>query len=134
MDQLEIKKLFEGCPTAETKYIKIIELGRTLPPFDPQFKTPENLVQGCQSLMYLRSYIKDNRIYFEVDSDALISKGLAALLIYAYSGQPADTILKCPPDFLQELGIPTILSPGRSNGLFSLYLHMKQESVKFFLS
>jgi cysteine desulfuration protein SufE len=134
MKQDEIKKLFEDCATPEAKYIKIIELGRTLPPFDPQFKTPDNLVQGCQSLMYLRSFIKDNRIYFEVDSDALISKGLAALLIYAYSDQPVDTVLKCPPDFLQELGIPAILSPGRSNGLFSLYLRMKQESVKSFLS
>jgi len=126
----ELKEIFSSCPTSEAKYQKIIELGRTLPPLDNRFKTPENQVVGCQSVMYLHAFLQEGRIFFQADSEALISRGLAALLVRAYSGEPPLTVLQNPPHFLSEAGIPQILSPGRSGGLFSLLARMKQEALR----
>ncbi|QZA58573.1 SufE family protein [Candidatus Rhabdochlamydia porcellionis] len=125
-----IKKIFDSYITPEEKYQKIIELGKTLPPYPSLDKTPEYLVKGCQSTMYLRSYLKDAKMYFEAYSEALISSGLAALLLSVYQGEFPEVILKCPPLFLEEIGLYAALSPSRSNGLSSLFLRMKQESLK----
>lgn len=124
------KKNFESCATPEEKYQKIIELGKNLPPYPSLDKTPEHQVKGCQSIMYLRSYLKESRMHFEVHSEALISTGLAALLLSVYQGEFPEVILKCPPLFLEEIGLYTALSPSRSNGLSSLFLRMKQEALK----
>lgn len=129
--QERIKSFFEGCITDQTRYEKIIELGKLLPKLNPVYKTEENEVKGCQSLMYLRSYQKDNKVYFEAESNALISSGLAYLMIEAYSGETADTILKCPPNFLVDLKIAQSLSPNRANGLYSLFIRMKQDALKY---
>ncbi|MDR2539846.1 MAG: SufE family protein [Chlamydiales bacterium] len=128
--QTLVKKLFESCITPEEKYQKIIELGKNLPPFPSLGRTSENLVKGCQSTMYLLSCLKERKMYFEVCSEALISAGLAALLLSIYQGEPPEVILKCPPLFLEELGLYAALSPSRSNGLSSLFLRMKQEALK----
>ena len=77
--------------------------------------------------MYLYTNSSEGKIVFQGSSDALISQGLAALLIRIYSGESPETILKCPPNFLEELGIPASLSPNRANGLYSLHLRMKQK-------
>ncbi|MGL4539478.1 MAG: SufE family protein [Candidatus Rhabdochlamydia sp.] len=124
------KNLFEACITPEEKYQKIIELGRNLSPYPSLDKTPEHLVKGCQSVMYLRSYLKDAKLYFDVYSEALISAGLAALLLSVYQEEFPEVILKCPPLFLEEIGLHSTLSPSRSNGLSSLFLSMKQEALK----
>ncbi|VHO03363.1 SufE family protein [Candidatus Rhabdochlamydia sp. T3358] len=124
------KKIFESCITPEEKYQKIIELGKHLPSYPSINKTPEHLVKGCQSTMYLCSYLKETKMYFEVYSEALISAGLAALLLSVYQEEFPEVILKCPPLFLEELGLYTALSPSRSNGLSSLFLRMKQEALK----
>jgi cysteine desulfuration protein SufE len=128
--QTAVKKLFDECITPEEKYQKIIELGRNLPPYPSLDKTPQHLVKGCQSLMYLRSYLKDSKVHFDVYSEALISAGLAALLLSVYQEEFPEVILKCPPLFLEEIGLYSALSPSRSNGLSSLFLSMKQEALK----
>jgi cysteine desulfuration protein SufE len=125
-----IKALFSSCKTNEDKYKKIIELGRTLPPIPENFKTDENLVKGCQSRMYLHSVYDNGVLTFQAESDALISAGLAALLVRVYSGETPETILKFPPLYLEELAISQSLTPSRSNGLYSLHLRMKQEALK----
>lgn len=125
----ELKALFASCLTAEAKYEKIIALGKELPPFDAAYKTPGNLVEGCQSVMYLKSEVREGVLFFSVYSEALISKGLAALLLHLYQGESAETVFKNPPSILQELGILQTLTPGRSNGLAALYLRMKQEAL-----
>ncbi len=130
--QSDLKKLFSLFSTAEEKYEKIIEMGRVLPPLSPEAKIEANLVSGCQSLLYLETTYKNSLVYFNADSEALISKGLAALLIYVYSGQPPDSLFKEPPLFLKELGITRALSPARSNGLLSLYKKMQQTSLILF--
>jgi cysteine desulfuration protein SufE len=131
--QQSIKDLFSQLPNEEAKYSKIIELGRALPRLSPEYKIPELEVKGCQSIMYMRSWEEEGKIFFQVDSDALISAGLAALLIHVYSGETPETILKCPPHYLEEMGIAAALTPNRANGLYSIHLKMKQDALSHLL-
>jgi cysteine desulfuration protein SufE len=130
----EVKNFFASCSSPEARYDALIAMGRKLPLFHPALKTPENLVVGCQSNLYLASRLIDDLLYFEAASDALISAGLAALLIAVYSGETPETILKQPPLFLADLGIHASLSPNRSNGLAHIHLRMKQEALKLLIS
>lgn len=129
-----LKQQFSSLTTKEALYQKIMEKGKTLPPFLEEWKQEENRVIGCQSLMYLYSCYEKDNVRFYASSDALISAGLAALLVEIYSGEPPETILITPPTFLEELGIPAALTPGRANGLASLYLKMKQEAIKYLIA
>lgn len=128
---ITLRRLFEAAKNDEERYSKIIDFGKTLPPFDPVLKTEENRVKGCQSLMYLHCENKEGRLYFSIDSDALISKGLAALLLYLYNGEEPLTILKWPPHFIGELGIIASLTPSRINGFASLYRQMQIRASHF---
>ena len=132
--QKALKEIFANCLTTEAKYTKIIDLGQKLPQLTPSHHLPENLVEGCQSVMYLVTTSENGVMSFKVYSEALISRGLAALLIFIYEGESPETLLKCPPDALSELGIQQTLTPGRSNGLFNLYLKMKQQTLNFLLT
>jgi cysteine desulfuration protein SufE len=128
--QRKVKEIFLACPSEEAKYEKIIALGRQQSPLAAADKIPENFVKGCQSQMYLHSYWSGNKIIFETESDALISAGLAMLLTQVYSGETPEVILKCPPTYLDELGISASLTPNRASGLYSIHLRMKQEALK----
>lgn len=128
-----IQELFSNCKDENAKYNRIIELGRSAPPLNPQYKVEENVVQGCQSKMYLRSYLEDGKVYFETESDALISAGLATLLTQVYSGEPPETVLKNPPDYLENLQISASLTPSRANGLYSIHLRMKQDALRMLI-
>lgn len=125
----EIKKIFAPL-TAEQRYARLIELGRQLPSFPAECKTEDRQVKGCQSLLYLAAHVEEGKLYFQASADALISAGLAALLIAVYSGESAETILTYPPTFISELGLSSSLSPNRSNGLAHIHLRMKQEALK----
>lgn len=131
--QESVKELFENCASEEDKYKKIIELGRRQKPILEEFKIPENIVVGCQSTVYLHSFLKEGLVYFEAESDALISAGLAALLILVYNGEPPEVVLTCFPKYLEELGINASLTPSRSNGLYSMHLRMKQDALKLLM-
>lgn len=128
-----LKEQFDACASEEAKYQKIIELGRQQPPLSDVEKIPTNLVKGCQSQMYLCSQLSGNQVIFRAESDALISAGLAALLIQVYSGESPEAILKCPPAYLDELGISASLTPNRANGLYSIHLRMKQDALKWIM-
>ena len=128
--QSQIKEIFLDCQSEESKYEKIIELGRHQKPLPETCKTNDNLVKGCQSQVYLHTYWSGDKIIFEAESDALISAGLAALLTTVYSGEAPEVILKCPPTYLDELGISASLTPNRANGLYSMHLRMKQDALK----
>lgn len=121
---------FALCKDREEIYQKIMNFGQKLPSFNPEWKKEENRVMGCQSLMYLHTEAREGRLFFYADSDALISKGLASLLIFAYSGRSAEEILKSQPTDFQKLGIIDILTPGRANGFSSLFFRIKQEALK----
>jgi len=126
-----IKKFFIQFSTAEDRYNALIDRGRKLPLFPTDQKISQNLVSGCQSNLYLISRMVDGLVYFEAASDALISAGLAAILISVYTGESPATILKTPPQFLFDLGIHASLSPNRSNGLANIHLRMKQDALNF---
>lgn len=127
----QIDALFQGCETPHEKYKKIIELGRTLPPFPEEAKRDENIVRGCQSIVYLSAEMRDEKLFFKAASDALISAGLAALLLKAYNGQSPEFILAGKPTFIEKHGIGSSLSPGRSNGLASMFLQMQKYALKY---
>jgi cysteine desulfuration protein SufE len=129
--QALLKQEFAHCTSREEKYEKIIEFGRQLPLLPEEEKTPENCVKGCQSIVYLSSRLEDGKLKFSAYSEALISSGLAMLLIKIYDEEDPETVLKCPPHFLDELDIHASLTPGRSNGLSSIYLRMKQDALNF---
>ena len=127
-------KLFASLHDSQEIYQKIIALGQTLPPFPEHFKVEKNLVQGCQSEVYLVSELSaDGKIFFHIHSEALISSGLAALLLAIYSDEPVGLIVLCPPRFIEELGLSKSLSPRRSNGLASIYSRMKKEATELYI-
>ncbi len=127
--QKELKEIFDKLDGREAKYNKIIELGRELKPMQDELKRGENLVRGCQSRMYLATQVVDDKVFFETSSDALISAGLAALLLFIYDGQDVSAVVGCKPMVLQEIGLTGLLSPSRSNGLASLYRRMQMDTI-----
>jgi len=131
--QQSLKDLFLSIDSIDAKYEKIMEMGKNLNPLDPADKTEENKVAGCQSTMYLKSSFNGSSVHFLAESNALISSGLAALLLAVFDQEDPETILKCPPHFLEEIGITSLISPNRANGLFSLHLLMKQRALAFLI-
>ena len=107
------------------KYEYIIELGKDLPLIDPSQKTEENIIKGCQSTVWLHAEKKDDRIIFTADADAIIAKGIIAILIDVLSGETPETILNAKMDFIKEIGLQEHLSPTRSNGLVAMVKQMK---------
>lgn len=128
-----VKAQFADCHTDEDRYKKIIALGRHQSHLDNSDKTPANLVAGCQSNVFLKSELKNGLVYFSAEADALISAGLVQMLLQVYNEESPEAILKCPPTYLDDLGMRNSLSPNRSSGLFSIHLRMKQEALKFLL-
>lgn len=117
----KVKILFEQCKDWETKYTKLISLGKSLSDLDPLLKTEQALVKGCQSQVWLHAFLNDQgKMEIRGDSDAILVKGLVALLIQVYSEATPDEILATPPDFIQSIGFKEHLSPSRTNGLFSM--------------
>ncbi|MDR1743547.1 MAG: SufE family protein [Dysgonamonadaceae bacterium] len=102
------------------KYALIIEQGNALGKLDEKYKSPENIIQGCQSRVWLNSELRDGKLYFEADSDAVIVKGLLALVLRVFSGRTPDEIIGTDLRFMKEIGLTEHLSPTRSNGLLSV--------------
>lgn len=132
--QQDLLNLFAHCTNAEMRYAKIIELGKSLLPYPKELETQSSLVSGCQSIMHLHAWMHEGKIQFLARSEALISAGLAALLIFVYHDEPPESLLLCPPQFLDQLNIPGSLSPSRSNGLASLHKKMQKEALHFLSS
>ena len=109
----------------QERYNHIIQLGKSLPHLSEDLKNDENKVRGCQSSLWLASEKKAGRIYFSMDSDALIVKGLAALMLRVFSGHTPDEILDANTDFIQRIGLQNHLSPTRSNGLYAMLKQIK---------
>ncbi|MBN1637771.1 MAG: SufE family protein [Ignavibacteriales bacterium] len=104
----------------DEKYKYIIQLGRKMEPYPEGFKTDKFKIEGCQSQVWLYAKSENGKIYFYADSDALIVRGLSAILVRAYSGFSPEQILSVKPDFIKEIGIDNQLSPTRKNGLMSM--------------
>lgn len=123
--QQNIIKEFAALGDWTERYKYIIKLGRDLDPLDEEHKIEDNLVRGCQSQVWLHTYLDGDKVIFEADSDAAITKGLVALMIRFYSHQTPDTIISTNPEFIKKIGMEEHLSPTRSNGLASMVKQMK---------
>jgi len=110
------------------KYEYLIELGKNLEPYPEELKTEDHLIKGCQSRVWLNTEVKDGRLYFTADSDAIITKGIISLLISVYSGQKAEDIAADNFDFVQTIGLKDNLSPTRANGLVSMIETIRKEA------
>ena len=113
------------------KYNYILELGKELPLIDAQYKTPEHLIAGCQSQVWLHAEYKDGRIFFTADSDAIITKGIINLLIKVLSGRTPQEIIDAQLDYIDAIGLKEHLSPTRSNGLLSMIKQIKMYAIAF---
>ena len=111
------------------RYEYLIELGKSLPIIDEQFKLDENLIKGCQSKVWLYSELEDDRVKFSADSDAILTKGIAALLLRVYSGQKPEDILTAETSFIDEVGLKEHLSPTRANGFVSMIKQIKMYAI-----
>ncbi|HPG32428.1 MAG: SufE family protein [Lentimicrobiaceae bacterium] len=113
------------------KYNYLIELGKSLPMIDERYKIESNLIQGCQSRVWLHAEFDGKLVHFTADSDAVITKGIANLLIRVFSDHSPQEILDSSTDFINEIGLTEHLSPTRSNGLLSMIKQIKMYALAF---
>lgn len=113
------------------RYQQLIEYGKDLPPIDERKRTEQYLIQGCQSKVWLDAELRDGKIYFTADSDAIITKGIVALLIKVLSGRTPDEILNAELYFIDKIGLKENLSPTRSNGLVAMVKQMRMYALAF---
>jgi len=113
------------------RYQQLIEYGKDLPPIDERKRTEQYLIQGCQSKVWLDAELRDGKIYFTADSDAIITKGIVALLIKVLSGRTPDEILNADLYFIDKIGLKENLSPTRSNGLVAMVKQMRMYALAF---
>ncbi len=113
------------------RYEYIIELGKSLPIIDAKFKTEDNIITGCQSKVWVHAEQEDDKIVFTADSDAILTKGIIAILIRAFSNQNAAAILEADTNFIDEIGLKEHLSPTRANGLVSMVKQIKMYALAF---
>ncbi len=113
------------------RYEYIIDLGKNLPLIQEEFKTEDNIIKGCQSKVWLKGEQNDDKIVFTADSDAILTKGIIAILIRVFSNQKASDILNADMDFIDEIGLKEHLSPTRANGLVSMIKNIKMYALAF---
>lgn len=113
------------------KYAYLIEIGNGMPAMDERYKTDDNLIKGCQSRVWFYPEMRDGLLYFMADSDAIITKGIAALLVRVFSGQSPEAIAGADLRFIDEIGLRQHLSPTRSNGLVSMIRQIKMYAIAF---
>jgi len=127
----EIVEEFSNFDDWMDKYGYIIEFGKTLPLIDEKYKTKSNLIEGCQSQVWLNAELDGDKIIFKADSDAIITKGIVGLLIRTLSNQTPDDILNAKLDFVEKIGLKEHLSPTRANGLTAMIKQMKLYALAF---
>ncbi|HRW20503.1 MAG TPA: SufE family protein [Bacteroidales bacterium] len=113
------------------KYAYLIEIGNELEPLDETKKTDSNLIDGCQSKVWIDAYLNNGKLYFEADSDAIITKGIASLLIKVLSGHTPEDIVNAELFFIEKIGLQQHLSPTRSNGLLSMIKRIKLYAMAY---
>lgn len=123
--QAEIIEDFSFLPEWDERYAYLIELGQKMPPLPDQHKTEENIVRGCQSTVWLHRECHEGKVILQADSDSLIVKGLAALLIQAFSGQSAEDVLRAELTFFEKTGLNKHISSQRANGLMAMIEQIK---------
>ena len=128
--QSEIIEDFSFLPQWDERYAYLIELGQKMGPLPEAYRNEENIVRGCQSTVWLHRECRDGKVYLQSDSDSLIVKGLAALLMLVFSGQPAEEVVRADLAFFDETGLNKHLSSQRANGLMAMIEQIKRFAIK----
>ena len=113
------------------RYEYIIELGKSLPLIDPKHKTDNNIIKGCQSKVWLHAEFEQDKVIFTADSDAIITKGIVAILIRVFTQQTPQSILEANTNFIDKIGLKEHLSPTRANGLVSMIKQIKMYAIAY---
>ena len=113
------------------RYEYMIELGKSLPLISEKHKTEDNIIKGCQSKVWVHAEMKDDKIFFTADSDAIITKGIIAILIRVFSGQHPKDIIEAGTHFIDKIGLKEHLSPTRANGLVSIIKQIKMYAIAY---
>ena len=129
--QEEIIEEFVGFDDWMDKYAYLIELGTDLSGLEDQYQTDQNLIKGCQSKVWFNAKLEDGVVKIEADSDAIIVKGIAALLIRVFNNQTPEAIMNADLHFIDEIGLKQHLSPTRSNGLVAMVKQIKMYGLAF---
>ncbi|MBQ1722233.1 MAG: SufE family protein [Muribaculaceae bacterium] len=131
--QDEIIEEFEGFTDWLDRYALIIDMGNAVPPLDEQYKTPDNLIDGCQSRVWLQADYADGKVHFQADSDAIIVKGIISMLVRVLSDRTPQEILDADLYFIDAIGLHDHLSPTRSNGLLAMLKQIRAYALAFSL-
>ena len=129
--QQDIIEEFSMFDDWEERYQYMIDLGKTLPLIDKQYKTDDHIIKGCQSKVWLNAEMHNEKVVFTADSDAIITKGIIAILIRAFSNQHPKAIIESNTDFIDEIGLKEHLSPTRANGLVSMIKQIKMYALAY---
>ncbi len=129
--QDEIIEEFELFDDWEGKYEYIIDLGKKLPKLSDEFKTEDNIIKGCQSVVWLHAYKQDGKIHFEADSEAIIVKGLVSMLVKVMTNHTPEEIANADLYFIDKVGLASHLAQTRSNGLASMVKQMKAYGIAY---
>lgn len=113
------------------KYALIIEYGNALQTIDDKYKTPDNIIEGCQSRVWLQTDYRDGKLWFQAESDAIIVKGLLALVLRVFNGRSPEEIIHADLHFMKEIGLTDHLSPTRSNGLLSVIKQIRFYAIAY---
>ncbi|MDE6352087.1 MAG: SufE family protein [Muribaculaceae bacterium] len=113
------------------RYAMIIDMGNSLPPIDEKYRTPEHLIEGCQSRVWVNAELKDDKVVYTADSDAVIVKGIISMLIKVLSNHTPDEILNAALSFIDKIGLAEHLSPTRSNGLLAMLKQMRLYALAY---
>lgn len=130
-EQADIVEEFNVFDDWLDKYAYIIELGGKVPSMDDKDKIPEHIIAGCQSRVWLTCHMDGDKIIYNIDSDTLIIKGIANLLMRIWSGRTCQEVLNSEPTFIEDIGLRANLSPFRSNGLLALIKQMKAYALGY---
>jgi len=129
--QQEIVEEFSMFEDWMQRYEYMIELGKSLPLIEEKYKVDENLIKGCQSKVWVHAELEGDKLVFTADSDAIITKGIVAILIRAFSNQHPADILDSDTKFIDEIGLKEHLSPTRANGLVSMIKQLKMYALAY---
>lgn len=129
--QEEIVDEFSMFDDWDERFQYVIDLGKSLPLIDPQYKVEENTIKGCQSKVWLHAEMQDGNVVFTADSDAIITKGIIAILIRVFSNHKPAEILEADTQFIDTIGLKDQLSPTRANGLVSMIKQIKMYALAF---
>jgi cysteine desulfuration protein SufE len=129
--QNKIVEEFDFFDDWDDKYGFIIDMGKSLKVLDSEFKTDDNIIKGCQSQVWLHAFLKDDKIIFEAESDAIIVKGIVAMLLRVFSDQTPNDIVNADIFFMEKIGMAKHLSPTRANGLVAMIKQIKLYALAF---